>query len=552
VDYTVTCGDTSFTGTVVPHSFNGLPSGLCTVARISGGPPGGSFTGISPLPPQSLLGNGVVIFALTYLSNQPPTAGFLMSAQGKTAPQGQILNLAVPPLGVEIVSFDGRPPRSSDSDGTIASYEWRSNGTRIPDPTFTGGLMQFGLGKGTHNISLIVIDNAGSSATATATVVVTESTPQPTAPTGSMKVPRFGHQATLLNNGLVLVTGGATMGNTAVASAEIYDPQTGLWRDTRQAALGGGPLLMSIARNAHTAVKLSDGRVLIAAGTGNGGSIAAAEIFDPATETFTPTGSLNLARGGHETVVLADGRVMLLAGRSTAAPCCTVASTEIYNPATGTWSFAASVPTGTSLGTIFPGYTDHRAALLNDGKVLLTGGYNGATGMVASAALRYDPAGNNWEVLTPMRSVRLQHSIAVLPNGKVLIAGGRVTDSTNSFTSTEIYDPGFLPNGSSTAGNPLSVGRALHTATVVNGKVLVAGGLAYPASTPGTAISNSSLELFDPGSGTWSEIGPMASARAYHTATLLPSGKVLLVGGFDRHDAVLANVLNTAEVVTVP
>lgn len=108
--------------------------------------------------------------------NQPPTAGFSMSAQGKTAAQNQTLNLTVSPGDVQVVSFDGTPPKSSDPDGdAITSYEWRSNGTRIPDSTFGGGIMQFGFGVGTHVITLVVTDGRGERSTATeATIVVSE------------------------------------------------------------------------------------------------------------------------------------------------------------------------------------------------------------------------------------------------------------------------------------------------------------------------------------------------------------------------------------------
>ncbi len=363
-------------------------------------------------------------------------------------------------------------------------------------------------------------------------------------PTGSMSIPRFSHQATLLDNGLVLVTGGVTTGNVPVASAELYDPLTGVWRTTRRPELGGGPLTMSTVRSSHGAVKLKDGRVLIVGGGGVSGSLAQCEIFDPATETFTPTGSLNLPREGRNSVLLSDGRVMVIAGRSSAAPCCTVASTEIYNPATGTWSPAAPVPTS-GLGTISPGYTNQAIAVLPDGKVLMTGGYDGYSFNTASAVLRYDPGADAWQVMSPMLTARNQHTATLLSDGRVLIVAGRVASSIGSFFSTELYNPLTLPSGLSSSGNPLADSRADHTATLLpSGKVLIAGGFNYDANA--TAVSTSSLELFDPFSSTWSQVGAMSSPRTDHTATLLPNGRVLIVGGFTIHTT-LANVLASAD-----
>ncbi len=344
-------------------------------------------------------------------------------------------------------------------------------------------------------------------------------------PTGSMNLARTEHRAVLLPSGLVLVTGGGTPGGYT-NTAELYDPKTGTWRYTKSA--------MNVARAHHSATLLADGRVLVAGGGNSSGSLTSCEIFDPASESFVFTGSLSMARQGHQAAALTDGRVMAIAGGSSAAPCCAVASAEVYNPSTGTWAWTAPVPTF-GPGTISPGYTNHAVTLLPDGKVFMTGGYDGYTLAVSSAVLRYDPAANTWQVLSPMNSPRNQHTATTLLDGKVLIVAGRLPSSLASFTSTEIYDPAALPNGISTPGAPLAgVGRANHAATLLgDGRVLVTGGAEYVGSGC-CYIGNSSAQLFAPAAGTWTEVGPMTSARAFHTATRLPSGAVLIAGGFSQ------------------
>ncbi|CAK0758371.1 putative High-affinity leucine-specific transport system, periplasmic binding protein LivK [Gammaproteobacteria bacterium] len=137
-----------------------------------------------------------------------------------------------------------------------------------------------------------------------------------------------------------------------------------------------------------------------------------------------------------------------------------------------------------------------------------------------------------WAATGSMSQARYSHTGTLLPNGKVLVAGGQ--DNSNLFSSTEIYDPA---TDTWTTTGSMSWIRDDHTATLLhNGKVLVVGG-------SGLGSYLSSAELYDPATGVWTVTGSMSQLRGYHTATLLPNGKVLVAGGYNY-----SGVLSSAEV----
>jgi Galactose oxidase, central domain len=156
------------------------------------------------------------------------------------------------------------------------------------------------------------------------------------AATGRMAVARAGQAAVLLRDGTVLVAGGEASLSRTLASAEIYDPATG-----RFVATGA----MSVARTSHTATVLPDGRVLVAGGhRGRRRALRVlrgAELYDPATGAFTPTGALRARRHKHDAVTLADGRVLVIAGADERDDLGAYHSAEIYDPRNG-----AFAPTG--------------------------------------------------------------------------------------------------------------------------------------------------------------------------------------------------------------
>jgi uncharacterized delta-60 repeat protein len=322
------------------------------------------------------------------------------------------------------------------------------------------------------------------------------------AATGPMLTRRGYHTATMLPAGRVLVAGGS-VSSIVSNRVELYDPGTAGWTAT-------GPL--NVARRAHTATLLPSGRVLVAAGLYYNGtrdlSIASAEIFDPAAETWTMTGALTDARDSHTATLLPTGKVLVAGGyQYTALGSGYLASAEVFDPATRTWTSTSglNIPRG-----------EHTATLLGNGKVLAAGGY-GTNGMTASAEL-FDPATRKWALTGALNTERYDHTATLLPNGKVLVAGG---DGMGN--SAELYDP---ITERWTATGDMKAARFAHTAMLLpNGKVLVSGGMS------GSFQPLYGAELYDPARGTWTAISMMTSQRAYQTASLLPDGKVLVAGG---------------------
>jgi len=314
--------------------------------------------------------------------------------------------------------------------------------------------------------------------------------------TGSLSTGRVYHTATLLPNGKVLVAGGINSAYAKLPTAELYDPSVGTWSTT-------GPL--STAREYHTATLLSTGKVLVAGGTG-GSNLLTAELYDPSVGTWSATGSLSTARYLHTATLLPNGKVLVAAGNGEGN--IFLLTAEIYDPGAGTWSATGSLSTGRDF---------HTATLLPNGKVLAAGGES-STGVFILTAEIYNPSPGTWSATGSMVWGRGAHTATLLPNGKVIVSGGYAGGGLG-MTSCDVYDP---VAGTWSATGALSTGRYSHTATLLpNGKVLVAAGLNYSPTA----------ELYDPSSGAWSATGSLSEERNDHTATLLPNGKVLVVGG---------------------
>ena len=240
--------------------------------------------------------------------------------------------------------------------------------------------------------------------------------------TGRMITARQSHTATLLSNGKVLVAGGRDHSSGIYPYAELYDQATGAWTATRR---------MKIPRFGHTAILLPDGKVLVVGGwIGESIVTARGELYDPVSESWADTGRLITARGGHTATLLASGKVLVTGGGSQAVN--GISSSELYDPTTGIWTATGSLTTGRST---------HTATLLSNGKVLVAGGANGfAPGppfiFLASSEL-YNPANGTWSSTGDLNHARQVHSATLLPDGRVLVAGG----FGGYAQSAELYDP---------------------------------------------------------------------------------------------------------------
>lgn len=273
-----------------------------------------------------------------------------------------------------------------------------------------------------------------------------------------------------------------------------------------------------------TATRLADGRVLIV-----GGAYAQteAEIYNPSDNSFTATGSTNAPHVYHTATLLPDGKVLIAAGHDeTENGPQTHNVAELYDPVGGTFT-----PT---TGHLHVDRDGHTATLLPNEKVLIAGGLQTTTpgyGNCLNSTELFDPASQTFALGPTMSVTRCGHRATLLPTGKVLIVGG-------SGASAELYDP---VGNTFTSTGAMTVRRGDPTATLLlNGQVLVAGG--YTAVGPGTT---NSAELYDPATGTFTATASMWVARQEHTATLLPGGRVLVAGGTDG-----TTDLSSAEIFT--
>ncbi len=285
---------------------------------------------------------------------------------------------------------------------------------------------------------------------------------------------------------------------------------------------------MTTARFRHTATLLPSGQVLVVAGghaiapDGVVAVLASAEIYDPASGNWIETDSLDAARYRHAATLLPSGKVLISGGEDGAIPNSGVpiGGSELYDPTIGAWTSAGELVT--------PRYR-HTSTLLPSGQVLTVGGRDATISALPDAEI-FDLALGSWTMTGQPVLLRYRHSATALPGGKVLIAGGINTNDSHDFLkSAEVYD---ASSGIWQLTGSLTLGRREHTATLlISGKVLVVGGLIDDNSTTGTA------ELYDPDNGTWESASSLSIARFRHTATRLPSGKVLVVGGRSQIDS---------------
>ena len=318
---------------------------------------------------------------------------------------------------------------------------------------------------------------------------------------GAMSVDRAAHQATCLQDGRVLVTGGCG-GNhceAILASAELYEPSSRTFRCVAS---------MGTARASHAAALLPDGRVLVVGGWKDTGPTASAEVYDPATDRWAAVPRMTEPRVSLIAVPLQDGRVLVMGGGEGRLP--DQVTSEVFDPVSGSF---------TSLGSM---RTNHYLATrMADGRVLLTGGQGPDEAILRSAEI-FDPGSGAFVPTGDMLVPRVKHAAALLGDGRILIIGGSDQRGYRArFASTEFYDP---KSGRFSAGPEMHWGRHKirdAVAALPSGAILVAGGATHP-------------EIFDPATESFVPVeGELSGPQMFATATLLATGNVLVLGGYD-------------------
>jgi N-acetylneuraminic acid mutarotase len=337
-------------------------------------------------------------------------------------------------------------------------------------------------------------------------------------PTSALGTARFQHTATPLEDGKVLVVGGlisCRQGCETTSTAELYDPATGTWSSA-------GTLPDPLAN--HATVRLQNGKVLVVGGYSRiNVLLSAAHLYNPETGQWSPAGNLGSARQFHTAVLLTNGKVLVAGGLiSEDGHFVPTASAELYDPATGEWSDTGAMN--------LPRFSHTMTSLLN-GKALVATGSNANLNQppfltpVRSCEL-YDPETETWSLTGEVSLPRSTPTATLLLDGRVLLAGGTDNNTTDQPTNkAELYDPGTEQWG---ATGDMTFARDFATETKLpNGRVMLIAGYGNEFALLEKG------DIYDPATGTWSPTGKMGRARVGHTATLLNDGKILVAAGYD-------------------
>ena len=340
------------------------------------------------------------------------------------------------------------------------------------------------------------------------------------ATTGSLNTARAAHTATLLPNGNVLVAGGQDPSGAALASAELYNPTTGTWT-----VIGS----MSTARKSHAATLLASGEVLVVGGLGNSNPqapcLASAELYNPSTGEWRPTGSMTSTRFSQGSTLLQNGHVLVAGGNicwGNSGGSSPGTSAEIYDPSSGSWKMTGSMNYARAGAQL---------TLLQNGEALIAAGSSFSPAQGTAELF----SNGHWSLTSGLYFCCYHNSnnAVLLTNGDVVIYGANVTSYASEFynPSTNVWQRTFGENYGNIRFGPIAL--------LANGKVLLGGGV------PKYGTVSSACMLYDPATKYWTLTGSLNQFRSSHTLTRLQNGQVLAAGG----DGV-SDLLSSAEVYT--
>ena len=324
----------------------------------------------------------------------------------------------------------------------------------------------------------------------------------------------------------VLVVGGADGSSAPLNQAAVYNPATDTWQPAGT---------VQTPRRLHAVVRLDDGKVMVSGGLSGSSptspALAAVELYDPATNAWTPGTAMAAARWGHSAVLLPDKKILVAGGTTIRAGQSLKAlrSAELYDPVAGTWSAA---------GDMTDARSGHVAVVLQGGKVLVCGGtapVGGTDDPALAFCELYDPATKTWTPTGSLLQPRSRHQATVLTDTTVLVTGGSAAGASGIGTfdpfSRRTAERFNLATGLWTAVHDMPAGRAAHRAFAIGGgKVLVVGGIGGESDDAGYR----SAVVFDSAANTWAPAAGLATGRGSFAAAALSAGKVFVAGGVVR------------------
>ena len=328
-----------------------------------------------------------------------------------------------------------------------------------------------------------------------------------------------------------------------IAIAQTYDFETGLWLLEDPAS----ELLEQLQERwiiDHSSVKLSDGRILrygLQIDELWTEFVNEIDVFDPSLNSWTPLPKPPTQRIGPDMVLLDDGRVLVVGGQDIVPSSLQdvippfVGTTEIFNPETGEWQQAA---------TMDQPLFRQAAVLLSDGRVLVVGGTLLIDATQTTRAEIYDPAKDTWTPTEDMGVERGRPNAVLLSDGRVLVTGDRSLDLRAVTGKAETYDPDA---GTWTPTKDMSKPSSRPLTDAPARRKSARRRRCAPHKYPFHGVY-STTEIFDPATNSWSPGPELSEPRKHHSATLLPDGRVLLIGGFVHEDEGYA--LTSMEFVT--